>query len=404
MRCDPTSSSSTAAAERALAANPQALVDAIADRLVGGPISTTLQHASAEHGRARARERIGAARRRGALPDRERTRTSAAALAREQEPVWISFNRRRFLQCAAAGGLAYAFGRTPQAVSAAAFSSRRAFADYKALVCVFLFGGNDSFNMVVPRSAAEYGVYATSRQNLAIAQTSLLPINSLVPDPNGALLRLASLDARSRDAVRAGRGVRDRRERRPADRADDARRSIRRKAVRLPPQLFSHNDQQDQWHALKGAGDARSPAGAGASPMCSPRPVRQCRSTSRSQSTSRSPGRRCSRPGVASIPYTMGPTGPVPFFGLEGTDAYTLARRAAFETHPARQPSDRVRACVLASVQQRASARCGKNQRCARERAQPECRTVRDGVSRNAARTAAEDRGGADRRARRACR
>jgi uncharacterized protein (DUF1501 family) len=101
-----------------------------------------------------------------------------------------NFNRRRFLKCAAAGGLAYAFGRTPQAVSAATISSSAAFADYKALVCVFLFGGNDSFNMVVPRSAAEYGVYAASRQNLAIAQASLLPINSLVPDPNGALYGL----------------------------------------------------------------------------------------------------------------------------------------------------------------------------------------------------------------------
>src|SRR5262245_32021916 len=100
------------------------------------------------------------------------------------------FNRRRFLQCAAAGGLAYAFGRTPQAVSAATFSSSASFADYKALVCVFLFGGNDSFNMVVPRSPAEYGVYASSRQNLAVAQADLLPLNSLVPDPGGALFGL----------------------------------------------------------------------------------------------------------------------------------------------------------------------------------------------------------------------
>ena len=131
------------------------------------------------------------------------------------------FNRRRFLTCAAAGGLAYAFGRTPQAVSATAFSSSAAFADYKALVCVFLFGGNDSFNMVVPRSAAEYGVYATSRQNLAIAQASLLPINSLAPDPNGALHGLHPSDEPACDAVRAGPGVRHRCERRAADRADD---------------------------------------------------------------------------------------------------------------------------------------------------------------------------------------
>ena len=86
-------------------------------------------------------------------------------------------NRRRFLKAAAAGGFAYAFGRTPQAVHAATAGSQGAFDDYRALVCVFLFGGNDSFNMVVPRSDLEYNEYAAARQNLAIAQSSLLPLN-----------------------------------------------------------------------------------------------------------------------------------------------------------------------------------------------------------------------------------
>src|SRR5262245_57984057 len=150
------------------------------------------------------------------------------------------FNRRRFLKCAAAGGLAYAFGRTPQAVSATAFSSNAAFADYKALVCVFLFGGNDSFNMVVPRSAAEYAVYAASRQNLAVAQASLLPINSLLPDPNGALHGLhpamsevAALFEQDRTcAIVANVGPLIE----PTTKAQ-----YQAKATRLPPQLFSHN-------------------------------------------------------------------------------------------------------------------------------------------------------------------
>src|SRR6185503_19115175 len=110
-------------------------------------------------------ERIGVAGRRGAVPDRKRTRNRLAEIGVTVHRC----NRRRFLASAAAGGLAYAFGGTGNAAAA----------DYKALVCVFLFGGNDSFNMVVPRTNAEYGVYAASRQNLAIAQASLLPINSL---------------------------------------------------------------------------------------------------------------------------------------------------------------------------------------------------------------------------------
>ena len=56
------------------------------------------------------------------------------------------------------------------------------FNDYRALVCLFLFGGNDSFNMLVPRSAAEYNAYAASRQNLSVTQADLLAIESQNPD------------------------------------------------------------------------------------------------------------------------------------------------------------------------------------------------------------------------------
>src|SRR5262245_20340499 len=238
-------------------------------------------------------------------------------------------NRRRFLKCAAAGGLAYAFGRTPQAVSAATFSSSAALADYKALVCVFLFGGNDSFNMLVPRSAAEYGVYAASRQNLAIAQASLLPINSLVPDPNGTLYglhpsmsELATLfEQDEKCAIVANIGPLIE----PTTKAQ-----YQAKATHLPPQLFSHNDQQDQWHALKGEATLKSGWGGRiADALLAPgaaTPLTQSLAVNLSLS-----GQTLFQAGVTSVPYTMGATGPVPFFGLEGADAYTLARRAAFE-------------------------------------------------------------------------
>ena len=57
--------------------------------------------------------------------------------------------------------------------------------DYRALVCVFLYGGNDAFNMLVPRSAGDYNVYADARRNLATAREDLLalnPANSLPAD------------------------------------------------------------------------------------------------------------------------------------------------------------------------------------------------------------------------------
>ena len=49
--------------------------------------------------------------------------------------------------------------------------------DYKALVCIFLAGGNDSFNMLVPRSSQAYNEYATIRADLALSQGSLLPLD-----------------------------------------------------------------------------------------------------------------------------------------------------------------------------------------------------------------------------------
>jgi len=54
--------------------------------------------------------------------------------------------------------------------------------EYKALVCILLSGGNDSYNMIIPRSDNEYQEYATVRSNLAIPQNELLPITPNTSD------------------------------------------------------------------------------------------------------------------------------------------------------------------------------------------------------------------------------
>lgn len=54
--------------------------------------------------------------------------------------------------------------------------------DYKALVCVMLGGGNDSFNMLMPKGDNEYNEYTTTRSNLAIAQNEILQINPNTSD------------------------------------------------------------------------------------------------------------------------------------------------------------------------------------------------------------------------------
>ena len=60
--------------------------------------------------------------------------------------------------------------------SLSAQSVTPATSEYRALVCLFLGGGNDSFNMLVPTSAGEYEAYAAARGNLALAKDTLLQI------------------------------------------------------------------------------------------------------------------------------------------------------------------------------------------------------------------------------------
>src|SRR5580700_5266486 len=51
--------------------------------------------------------------------------------------------------------------------------------NYQALVCIFLAGGNNGHNTVIPITTAlqNYSAYQTGRQGLALPSNSLLPIN-----------------------------------------------------------------------------------------------------------------------------------------------------------------------------------------------------------------------------------
>lgn len=165
--------------------------------------------------------------------------------------------RRKFLKSAAAGGVAYALGRTAN-TGFAQMTGVGGFSDYKALVCVFLFGGNDSWNMLVPTSAAEYNAYASSRgagtsSSLAVERAGLLPITvsgAAATDPTYGfhpnMPELRDLFAAGRLAVLPNVGPLVR----PTTK--EQYRAAPTSGHDLPPQLFSHNDQQDQWHSLRG--------------------------------------------------------------------------------------------------------------------------------------------------------
>ena len=165
-------------------------------------------------------------------------------------------SRRRFLGascCAAVGatgllsslanlrliGAAASPGNGPQLpATAGAIPS-----DYKALVCLFLQGGNDANNLIIPNDTAGYAAYAAARSNLALPQTGLLPISPKTPDGRGwalhaAVPELHGLFASGRAALLGNVGTLVY----PTTKAQYTASSIP-----LPPQLFSHSDQQVQW-------------------------------------------------------------------------------------------------------------------------------------------------------------
>lgn len=82
-------------------------------------------------------------------------------------------NRRQFMKLLAKGGAAGALGSVGQlALMNEAAAAAPGFSDYKALVCVFMYGGNDSFNMLIP-SDASHADYQAIRAALAVKKKDL---------------------------------------------------------------------------------------------------------------------------------------------------------------------------------------------------------------------------------------
>ena len=86
----------------------------------------------------------------------------------------MSFTRREFLKSCGRGMSAATM------LTALSYAAREnAYAqgpDYKALVCIFLEGGNDGWNTMVPLDSAAYNTYAAGRGALALSQGSLLSV------------------------------------------------------------------------------------------------------------------------------------------------------------------------------------------------------------------------------------
>jgi len=165
--------------------------------------------------------------------------TSASDLARR------AFLRRGALLGLAGSAAPWALNLSLLADAAAATGAD----DYKALVCIFLYGGNDYGNTLVPVDSSNHQAYASIRGLLALSQAELAA-TALTPNvglPSGlqyalapGLVPIKPLFDSGRLAVQLNVGPLLQ----PTTLAQ-----YQAKSVRLPAKLFSHNDQQSTWQS-----------------------------------------------------------------------------------------------------------------------------------------------------------
>ncbi|MEL6667961.1 MAG: DUF1501 domain-containing protein [Bacteroidota bacterium] len=158
-------------------------------------------------------------------------------------------NRRNFLKTSSCAGMGllpffsswHSLSKLNAAASSNAYTDGDQ--DYRALVCILLAGGNDSFNMLVPRGNAEYAAYANSRSNLALPQVGLLPLNQTLQTGldlglHPAMPEIQSLYDTGQAAFLSNVGTLI---------EPTTAEQIANFEVRVPVGLFSHSDQIMQW-------------------------------------------------------------------------------------------------------------------------------------------------------------
>src|ERR1051325_4815631 len=130
-----------------------------------------------------------------------------------------------------------------------AAASAPASGEYRALVCILLAGGNDSFNMLIPRDPTAYATHQSSRSNLALPPAQTININPIgLPH---LMPELANLFETGKAAFIANVGS--------LIEPVQNRMQVAQNSKRLPLGLYSHSDQIEQWqtsipHSRSGIG------------------------------------------------------------------------------------------------------------------------------------------------------
>ena len=211
--------------------------------------------------------------------------------------------RRAFLQ--RTGQLAAVGAATPFALNLAAIGEAAAFnaSDYRALVCVFLYGGNDYANTVVNYDPTNHARYAAIRSagasaggpNIALPRADLGPtvLRPAAPLAGGMqyalhprMTALADLFNRGKAAVQLNVG--------PLVMPITREQYLSGNTTRypLPPKLFSHNDQQSVWQSQSAEGSTRGWGGRAAAASATSRSRRTAAAAS--SPASPSPATPCS--------------------------------------------------------------------------------------------------------------
>ena len=232
------------------------------------------------------------------------------------------FTRRRFLK--QAGGFAGA-SALATALDMHKWAAAAPLDDYKALVCVFLYGGNDGMNTVVPRSGAAYTNYAAARGPIKLAAGSLLPINPITAQSAelgfpAAMAEMHALFQQQRLAVLSNVG--------PLV-VPTTRAQFLAESVALPRDLFAHDEQQEQWQSLQSYAPNSLLTGWGGRTADL---LRSLNATSRVSLSISINGSNVLQIGRNVVQYQMSPGGTIALDGYQasGGDQISTALRAIF--------------------------------------------------------------------------
>jgi uncharacterized protein (DUF1501 family) len=151
----------------------------------------------------------------------------------------------RLINAAAAHSIRFSSAKNPNPGTGVGVKPDTSASGYKALVCIFMFGGNDGNNLLIPSDSRYTSNYVTPRGVLAIPQANLLPLNTINPPIGGgtyglhsSCVELANLFNSGKVALLANVGTLL---------APITQKQYNNHSVAVPPQLFSHQDQQIEW-------------------------------------------------------------------------------------------------------------------------------------------------------------